>query len=52
MNMITEYPQFTYSKNRFFSTESEDEAKAFAIFWGGSYKEIVSFPNNYFKIEI
>lgn len=50
--MITEYPQFTYSKNRFYSTKSEDEAKAFAILWGGSYKEIVSFPNNYFKIEI
>lgn len=35
-----------------YTTDTEDEAEKFSKRWGGSYKEIVSFPNNYFKIEI
>lgn len=38
--------------NNIYTTDSEDEAKAFKKFWGGHYERVTSFPNDYFKITI
>jgi len=37
---------------RYYITENESEAEAFAWFYGVSYQRVTGFPNDYFKIEI
>ena len=36
----------------YYTTDSEEKAKAFAWFWTGHYERVSGFPNDYFKITI
>ena len=36
----------------FYYTDSENEAKDFASFWGGSFARVINFPVDYFKVTI
>jgi len=50
MTSIIEYSHDIWG--RYYLTENESEAEAFAWFYGVSYQRVTGFPNDYFKITI
>lgn len=51
---ILELSPVTHLHSNIYTTDSEDEAKAFIKLWGGdgSYSRVSGFPTDYFRIEI